>query len=312
MAASIKVSELQSLNDLTDVDLFLVSDMESVASYSVNYATLKNSITIDVQEQIAALNTLVSDNQVEAEQAREALRLVLIANIDTTRDNLNDKDDIIIEDIATQVQALTDYINEKIEEITGLVPDDLDSLSELADATTANTVALEAEVARAQAAEAALQTKLDLLMEKMQSVDERIEKFLGIDSLLLQLEDSTPDVAATPATGEFIDETLGGDVSTFVVSVDAEREVYALDGIPQPTVQVPRGDIVEFDLTGLGETARQYFRIYKNGTELTDGVTYNADNVVVNTSNVPVSLSKVFYKNSQVQGMGWVIEITDI
>ena len=312
MAASIKVSELQSLNDLTDVDLFLVSDMESVASYSVNYATLKNSITIDVQEQIADLNSQVGENKSAAEQALESLRVVLINNIDVTRDNLEGQDEALQQEIVDKVAELTTYINDKIEEITGLVPDDLDSLSELAEATTNNAAAMAAEVSRAQAAEAALQEKVAWLVEKLQSVDERIESFMGARAPLLELESSTPPESAEPGTPGFIDDTPGGDVSTFVVSVDGEREVYALDGIPQPTVQVPRGDVVDFDLSGLGETARQYFRIYKNGTELTDGVSYNADNVVVNTANVPLELTKIFYKNSQVQGMGWVIEITDI
>ena len=279
MAASIKISELQSLNDLTDVDLFLVSDMESIASYSVNYATLKNSITIDVQEQIAGLTSDVAENKT---------------------------------DITTQVQNLTNYINQKIEEITGLNPGDLDSLSALAEAITTTTAALEAEVTRSNAAEVELQRKVDRLTEKIQSIDERIELFLGINTLVLGLESQTPDTPATPATGTFIDEEPGGDVSTFVVSLDPEREVYALDGIPQPTVQVPRGDVIDFDLTGLGESARPYFRIYKNGMELTDGVTYSADSVRVNTNVVPAELSKIYYKNSQVQGMGWVIEITDI
>lgn len=312
MAASIKVSELQSLNDLTDVDLFLVSDMESVASYSVNYATLKNSITIDVQEQIADLNQQVADDAAADAAAREAMRLVLVANIDTTRDNLEQVDEDNKQELQTLIADLTTYVNDKIEEITGLVPDDLDSLSELAALATANQAAIEAELARSQAAEAALQEQVDLLTEKLQSVDERIEKFMGLDALVLELESSTPADAAEPATGQFIDEIPGGEISTFEVAVDPEREVYTLDGIPQPTVQVPRGDIIEFSLNGLGETARQYFRIYKNGTELTDGVTYNATSVVVNTAVVPAELSKVFYKNSQVQGMGWVIEITDI
>ena len=45
MAASIKISELNSLANLTDVDLFLVSDMESATSKKVSYNTLKTSVT---------------------------------------------------------------------------------------------------------------------------------------------------------------------------------------------------------------------------------------------------------------------------
>ena len=150
---------------------------------------------------------------------------------------------------------------------------------------------------------------IDLIKEKIVSLDERIEKLLGLDTLLLSLEESTPTTASLPSTSFFIDENADQSTTIFEVSLDPERGVYALEGVPQPTVQVPRGDIVKFDISGL--SAPSEFRIYRNGTELTQGVTYAANYVTVDTSNIPVSLTKIYYRNSQTAGLGWIIEVTD-
>lgn len=164
----------------------------------------------------------------------------------------------------------------------------------------------QASVASSLAAHAA---DLSLLKEKLISVDERIEKFAGIDTLLLALEDQTSTTAALPTTATFIDEDADGSTTTFIVSLDPQRNVYALEGIPQPTVQVPRGDIIKFDISGLAAPAE--FRIYQNGTELTQGVSYGATLVTVDTGNIPGALTKIYYRNSVTAGMGWIIEVTD-
>ena len=150
---------------------------------------------------------------------------------------------------------------------------------------------------------------LNLLKEKLISVDERIEKFAGIDTLMLALEDQTSTTAALPATATLIDEDADGSTTTFTVTLDPQRDVYALEGIPQPTVQIPRGDIVKFDISGLATPAE--FRIYQNGTELTQGVSYGATLVTVDTGNIPGTLTKIYYRNSVTAGMGWIIEVTD-
>jgi hypothetical protein len=151
--------------------------------------------------------------------------------------------------------------------------------------------------------------ELLLLTEKIISVDERIEKLNGIDTLMLSLEDQTPSVASVPQTSYFIDEDADSSTTIFEVSIDAERNVYALESIPQPTVQVPRGDIIKFNLTSLADPSE--FRIYQNGNELTQGVSYGATEVTVDTGNIPGSLTKIYYRNSVVSGMGWIIEVTD-
>ena len=151
---------------------------------------------------------------------------------------------------------------------------------------------------------------IDLIKEKLISMDERIEKLGGLDTLLLSLEDQTSTTpAAIPTTSRFIDESSDGSTTTFAVTLDPERSVYALEGVPQPTVQVPRGDIIKFDISALSEPTE--FRIYQNGTELTTGVSYGATLVTVDTGSIPGALTKIYYRNSNTSGMGWIIEVTD-
>ena len=150
---------------------------------------------------------------------------------------------------------------------------------------------------------------IKLVKEKIISLDERVEKLLGIDTLLLKLEDNTPTTASVPSTSFFIDEDADVSTTIFEVTLDPERGVYALEGIPQPTVQVPRGDIIKFDITNLDSPSE--FRIYQNGTELTQGVSYGALEVSVSTGNIPSNLTKIYYRNSQTAGLGWIIEVTD-
>ena len=62
MAASIKISELNSLNSLTDVDLFLVSDMESATSKKITYANLKSNLVDNLTTAVSDLTGVVSQN----------------------------------------------------------------------------------------------------------------------------------------------------------------------------------------------------------------------------------------------------------
>ena len=72
MAASIKVSELQTLTSLTDVDLFLVSDMESGTSRRVSYSDLKTNLLTDTAYALAALEDVVHQNNTSRLDADEA------------------------------------------------------------------------------------------------------------------------------------------------------------------------------------------------------------------------------------------------
>ena len=152
-----------------------------------------------------------------------------------------------------------------------------------------------------------IELDIDGITEKLISLDQRIEQFVGINTLLLKLEDDTPETPVSYDT--FTDRLSDGSTTIFQVGLDTERNVYTLEGIPQPTVQLPRGDIIKFDISNLSNANQ--FQIYKNGTALTTGVTYTADMVTVDTSQISVAIDKIFYRNSVTAGMGWIIEITD-
>ena len=151
-----------------------------------------------------------------------------------------------------------------------------------------------------------LSDRVDELVNKFLSVDERIESMLNSSYITLMLEDNTTNGTITEPT--FYDGATGGDTSTFEVTID-DRGVYALDGIPQPTVELPRGDSVIFDLSELDNPNR--FDLFQNGSALTAGVTRVGNELTLDTSNVPLQITKVFYKDTQNAGMGWVINIVD-
>jgi len=105
MAASIKVSELQSLTQLSDVDLFLVTDTESSTSRRVAYSDLKVNLTNNLLTAIADLTGTVSENN----------------------SSVNGR-------IDSEVATLVSLINTKISEVIDFAPDNLNSLNELAEA----------------------------------------------------------------------------------------------------------------------------------------------------------------------------------
>ena len=82
MAASIKISELNSLTNLTDVDLFLVSDMESGTSKKVSYSSLKSNLTDSLSSAVTDLTGVVSQNRTDAEALVETVRAALQAAVD--------------------------------------------------------------------------------------------------------------------------------------------------------------------------------------------------------------------------------------
>jgi len=67
MAASIKISELNSLTNLTDVDLFLVSDMETGTSRKISYNNLKSNVITETASALSTLEGIVSQNKTDAE-----------------------------------------------------------------------------------------------------------------------------------------------------------------------------------------------------------------------------------------------------
>lgn len=134
MAASIKVSELNSLTNLTDVDLFLVSDMETGTSRKISYNNLKSNVITETTSALSDLEGVVSQNRTDAETLVETVRVALQAAVDgnTTSfgladDGLSSRLDVLESDPVTKT-----YVDTKVSEIIGDAPETLDSLSELA------------------------------------------------------------------------------------------------------------------------------------------------------------------------------------
>ena len=151
------------------------------------------------------------------------------------------------------------------------------------------------------------ESDIDLITEKIISIDERCDVVDGLPTLILSLEDNTPTTAAT-ADPVFTDDIADGSTTTFTVTLDSERGVYALDDVPQPTVQVPRGDIVVFDVSGL--PIPSHFRIYDGDTELSTR-RLRFGSVTLSTASIPVNTSRLNYRNSLTAGLGWIIEVVN-
>jgi len=163
---------------------------------------------------------------------------------------------------------------------------------------------------------ASLSLRVSRMEEKFISFDDRIQKLLNLDTKFVELEENTGTAdgdSITPEPRTFIDETLGGDTTTFVVTQDAQRSVYELDGIPQPTVQLPRGDTVIFDISGLADPAS--FDVFQNGVVLETGRTRDdtpgSESITVNTALIPQAYTKLYYRHLTTNGLGWIIQITD-
>ena len=157
-----------------------------------------------------------------------------------------------------------------------------------------------------ETAVATLQSDVSSLISKFISVDERIESMVIEQNSYVKLEDNT--TSAVEGLPTFYDGTAGGDTTRFIVTQD-DRGVYALDNVPQPTVELPRADTIEFDLSGL--TDEDEFELYTNGALLTAGKSRVGSILTMNASQIPLSITKVFYKNTETSGLGWVISIVD-
>ena len=136
MAASIKISELNSLSNLTDVDLFLVSDMETGTSRKISYNNLKSNVITETTSALSNLEDVVSQNKTDAETLVETVRVALQASIDNNASNF----DLADTGLDSRLQVLESdpvtktYVDNRVSEVIGNAPEALDSLSELADA----------------------------------------------------------------------------------------------------------------------------------------------------------------------------------
>jgi len=187
MAASIKISELNSLNNLTDVDLFLVSDMETGTSRKISYNNLKSNVITETASALSDLTDVVAQNRTDAEALVETVRSALQASIDGKATALGIVDDgfdarlnVLEADPVTKTYV-DDKVSAKLSEVIDFAPESLDTLNELAEAmgdnpnlistidtrvtdlenSTAAADALASEVVAREAAIAAVQADVD-------------------------------------------------------------------------------------------------------------------------------------------------------
>lgn len=109
MAASIKISELNSLTNLTDVDLFLVSDMETGTSRKISYNNLKSNIITETSSALTDLEDVVAQNRSDAEALVETIRVALQASIDGNTVSFSAGDDQLEADLT----AYKNHIEER-------------------------------------------------------------------------------------------------------------------------------------------------------------------------------------------------------
>ena len=199
MAASIKISELNSLANLTDVDLFLVSDMESSTSKKVSYSTLKTSVVSDVSSALTTLTSTVTQNRSDAETLVETVRAALQAAVDANATSFASADteidtriDVLEADPTTQtaldtqaatLNALIAALRTEVDALDiDLAPETLDTINELAAAMGDDPAFLTTLQSRVAAIESdnATQTELDAALALKLNIADPV--FTGIIS----------------------------------------------------------------------------------------------------------------------------------
>ena len=150
MATSIKLSELQSLTNLTPTDLFLVTDAETSSSRKVSYETLKSDTITGVQQTITDL----------IGNAPETLN-----QLSELADALQDNPNILSELQAAVASNDTDIANE---------------VTARGVAVTGEQTAREQAVAALQALITSLQTEADARLSRIETLETSVDN-LDID-----------------------------------------------------------------------------------------------------------------------------------
>jgi hypothetical protein len=87
MASSIKVSELSSITNLTDGDLFLVSDVETNTSKKVSFITVANNLDIQDLSGYTEFDTSIRDLITAETTARQERVTEILTSISTEISN---------------------------------------------------------------------------------------------------------------------------------------------------------------------------------------------------------------------------------
>lgn len=284
MAASIKISELNSLSNLTDVDLFLVSDMESGTSKKITYSTLKSNVTDDVSSALTSLENVVSQNRTDAETLVETVRAALQASIDTNASDFASGDsaldvriDVLEADPTTKtevenhVSALQNAIS-SIETTIGnldidIAPETLNSIDELAQALGDDPNFLSTLQSRLTAIESdnATQTELDALTAtvnthytQMNAQDETLEGSIAAlqDDVADEVTARTAAITALQADVDQNETDVNAAIAAIQADVDQnEADADAAIAALQTTINNLDIDLAPDTLNSINEIA---------------------------------------------------------
>jgi hypothetical protein len=214
MAASIKISELNSLTNLTDVDLFLVSDMETGTSRKISYNNLKSNIITETSSALTDLEGVVAQNREDAESLVETVRAALQTAIDGNATSFNAGDTALSDrlDVLEADPVTKTYVDNTVDAVNQSLTISLGSLS---DSVTTNTTDI-----------AALQTSvdnldIDIAPETLNSINE-LAGALGDDPQIItnlqaeltaykaHIEDRNLQLVLAYDTPLYVDTLLGG------------------------------------------------------------------------------------------------------
>lgn len=259
MAASIKISELNSLENLTDVDLFLVSDMETGTSRKISYNNLKSNIITETSSALTDLEGVVAQNREDAESLVETVRTALQTAIDGNASSLEAGDTALSDrlDVLEADPVTKTYVDNKVAEVIDFAPEDLDTLNELAaamgdnpelitsidtrvtalESSTADADALAVETAARIAADDALDVRLDVLEADPTTQNALDTAIAGVQAgvttnttnlAALQTTVDNLDIDIAPETLNSINELADalGDDPQIITNLQAELTAY--------------------------------------------------------------------------------------
>ena len=216
MAASIKISELNSLTALTDVDLFLVSDMETGTSRKISYNNLKSNVITDTASALSSLEGIVSQNKTAAETLVETVRAALQAGIDSNATNFDLADDgletrLVVLEADPTTQTSLNSVNQSLTTSIGTLAGDVTQ-------NTTDISALQTTVANLD---------IDIAPETLNTIDE-LATALGDDpaflstlqSRLTVIENDNATQTELDAVNQSIQVSLGS-LTTAYTDADA-------------------------------------------------------------------------------------------
>jgi len=245
MAASIKISELNSLSTLTGVDLFLVSDMETGTSRKISYTNLKSILTNDTNNALSSLRSLIDANasNFSDEQARVNQLLaegmwyfadqasfppaagnhgrVVHSHADGAQFYAHGGQWVKLAN-DSQITDLTAYVDSKVAGIVDLAPESLNTLNELAEALGDDPALVSALSTRVTALEADPTTAAALSVVQADVDQNEADADAAIAALQADVDQNEADADAAIAAVQADVDQNEADADAAIAAVQAD------------------------------------------------------------------------------------------